>query len=397
MSSGINKYKKIHRKYDFILLQISTFLLFGAFNMTLPILSGAAERTGATGTMTGLITGGFAVVSLVTRPITSHMADIFNRKMLYKVSIMIAFISYIGYGAAKWPAVLLLVRYFHGFSMGIIAPVCAILSASYAEESYTCEGVGIFAVVQTAASGIGPSVGIWITSHFGYEACFFTAAVIMASVFCVFQLLTDKQNKTRLSDLPFLLEKIKHSPIISTRCIVPSVLVCLLITAFSGFNGYIVQIAGENGIHHTELFYVFYTSAVLLVRKPVSQLSSFLSEAIVLIPSCILFIVSLIVCSTASSMGSFILGAVLLGSGYGSCFALLLVICNYRVPDSEKGLANGTCYIGIDLGYMIGPVLAGYLSTRMGYRGMAKCLIIPLIMFLIIRLFSKRYLQPYES
>ena len=82
------------------------------------------------------------------------------------------------------------------------------------------------------------------------------------------------------------------------------------------------------------------------------------------------------------------LTAFLYGLGYGTLTSACQALAVLKAKPERGGLAISTYYLGMDAGNGLGTILNGALSKAFGYAGMYLLCIIPLIIGLIVFVFS---------
>ncbi len=82
----------------------------------------------------------------------------------------------------------------------------------------------------------------------------------------------------------------------------------------------------------------------------------------------VIFEIGLVVCAVAKSSHVFILGRALNGLGasgqFNGCMLILSCVCDARV----RPLATALCMSMISVGSMTGPIIAGVVTARIGWR-----------------------------
>ncbi len=79
-----------------------------------------------------------------------------------------------------------------------------------------------------------------------------------------------------------------------------------------------------------------------------------------------------------------IVGAVGLAAGYGLMFSICQAKSLTLVPKADRGLANSTFYIGIDLGMTLGPMLAGVITTYLPWAWLYPVMAVTLPVIVVV-------------
>lgn len=381
---------------DFVILELIVFLLFTTFNLTMPLMSSAAERIGATGALMGLAASLFAFVSLLTRPITGPMADIFNRKRQFQFVLIMYTICYLGYAISRNVAVMLLFRALHGFSLGVLSTVAATLSAEYLPKEKVSFGMGVYMVIQSLSSAVGPFIGLWMTKKYNFTFCFIFSSIIIALCLLVSPLLKDSDKGIRHGNFSFLTGKFNIYNFIHKECLIPAIIISLLAMGFSCVSSFISQLAEYNGVSNVGVFFIIYALCVTLFRPIVNKICEKFGEEKIILPCCLLFAVSLALGGVAKSMAQYWIMAILMAMGYGSAFVVLLIIANNRVTSNKRGVASSTYFCGIDIGYSLGPVMGGAVAGKFGYNIMMFVMVIPVLIAIAVSATKRKKLKSLE-
>ncbi len=379
---------------NFIALMIIVFSVTTAFNMTLPVMSGFAASLGATGTLMGLAASGFAFVALLTRPITSPMADLFNKKKQYQFAIILLTVCNMGFVIAGNIGLLIAFRCAQGFALGVLGTVGATMSSFYVPEDRITTGMGIFMIVQVGSLALGPYVSLWLVQTAGYGACFTVTAAVSALSFLLTMFVSDVdegREKHRISEL-FI--KPKLSKFVCFECLVPAAVMCMFALPFACINSFLAQAAAANGVANVGAFFTVYAVTTILIRPLIEILGNKFGQSSLIIPCSLIFIVGLALCANATSLVMYLIIAVLMGVGMGSVSVIMLIICTGRVGASRRGLASGTYYLSMDTGFAIGPVIGGTIAAALDYNVLMYALIGPIAVAIVISVFGKKGMRP---
>ena len=97
---------------------------------------------------------------------------------------------------------------------------------------------------------------------------------------------------------------------------------------------------------------------MLLISRPlIGALTDRYSIAVVTVPAMGCFALSFFLLAFAQNLALFFLSAFVSAFGYGACQSAFNALCMRLVPPERRGAGSCTCYIGVDAGYLIGPIL----------------------------------------
>jgi MFS family permease len=149
---------------------------------------------------------------------------------------------------------------------------------------------------------------------------------------------------------------------------------------------------GQRGIANVGPFFTAYAAVMLLTRPFIGRLIDRRGREIVVLPGAVLITAALLLLSRSSSLGGFLLCAALYGLGQGCIHVSTQTMAVLAAPRHRIGAANATFFTGFDAGIGSGAILAGFLSSALGYSGMFAVLsAFPLLAGVLFLAFRKRF------
>lgn len=380
---------------EFISIFMMNILLYMGQFMMNALLPKYAEHLGATASVIGLVSGMFAVTALCIRPIVGPATSYFRKNILLAVTSGFIFLSFILYGFASSIPMIIAGRLLHGIGMGFLAPTTLALASDALPNSKMASGIGIYSLGQGVATAIGPTVGLELAKVFGYNNTFFlTSALIGVVLVMTLCLKTEKPDRTGGF-------KISMNNIIAVEVITPAIIMFLISGTYSCISSFIVIYGGICGVEKIGHFFTAYAACLLFIRPFSGKIADKYGMDKTIIPAIIAYAVSFIVISFSRSLPMFILSGVILAFGYGICLPSIQTLCMRLVSKERRGVAGNTSYIGVDAGYLITPILAGFVvttvqkysgSTVLGYAVMYRLMVVPILIALIIFLWKRKEL-----
>ena len=67
------------------------------------------------------------------------------------------------------------------------------------------------------------------------------------------------------------------------------------------------------------------------------------------------------------------------------------------VPPERRGSASCTNYIGVDLGSIIGPAIAGFVAQSFGYTMLFRIMVFPFIIGMVVLYLSRQRILEIEE
>ncbi|WP_316961122.1 MFS transporter [Staphylococcus agnetis] len=175
-------YNKIFNK-SFMMLFVSNFFIFIAFEMLLPVLPAYLNQMQASPLQIGLIVSLFTIGSVLIRPFIGYYMINHNVKMIVILITAMLLIVTISYPFLEIIVILMALRLFHGALWGASTTVNNTLAIDYLPESKLGEGIGYFSISTTAGAIIAQSLGILV-----YNAYTFYILIVCATALNLFAL-----------------------------------------------------------------------------------------------------------------------------------------------------------------------------------------------------------------
>ncbi|UUT34914.1 MFS transporter [Microbacterium elymi] len=118
------------------------------------------------------------LTTAITTPIWGKLADLFNRKFLYQLAIVIFVLSTAAAGFSQNPEMLITFRAFQGIGAGGLAALSQVLMADILSPRERGKYMGLFGAVMAVATVGGPLLGGVLTDAWGWRWNFYVALPI---------------------------------------------------------------------------------------------------------------------------------------------------------------------------------------------------------------------------
>lgn len=379
--------KEIFNK-SFISVCLIGFAMMLGQNMVHTIVPKYADSMGASPTLVGVVSSFYAVSSLVTKPFSGQAADCFERKKVVALSGILMAVSFAGYGFSENITMLMASRLINGVGLAFCMIACLTMVSDTVSENRLVSGVAYYSVAIAAAQAIGPGIGLELLEKFGYRMAFFlgTAVMIGATVFALTMKTEKSCNKKAF--------RIRWENIYAREAVIPALLMLLLAAVYVNIASYLVLFAESIGVEGIGGFFSVNAVALFASRPLVGKASERIGIVKTLVIAITLFGLSMLMIGSAGNLPVFLAAAVLNAFGYGACQPLIQSICMKSVPADRRGSASATSYYGTDIGYLLGPILAGWMVEQRGYGFMFQMmgiLVFPAMIFVLV--FRKKLKQ----
>lgn len=376
---------------NFIALIFSNALMFGGFHILLPTLPVYAASNGATGTEIGIITGIFGISAIFIRLFTDLGVKTVGKKNCLYIGLLISLICTVSYAVFSSVEGMMITRVLHGFGFGLTTTFSAAIAADIIPGARRGEGIGYFGLGSTVAMAVGPAIGVWLISDYGFVSMFIASALgtgiaLFGTKLCDVPsiILNEKQNERPVSLLDKFFEK-------GTG--IPSLLTMLFGISYGSVNTFIAMLAQEAHIENSGYFFIVGTLCVFLSRPIGGKIFDTKGAAWIMLPGSILLFLGLIVLVHTKSLGMLLGAAVLYGFGGGFLLPALITWMLNLVQPHRRSAASATFYNMLDVGTSAGAILLGMVAERVGFISMYKysagAMGIFLIVFALQTLMSK--------
>jgi MFS family permease len=372
---------------SFIMIFAINIMTATSFYLLVPTLPKYALTLHLSSTMAGMTLTVFVLASTAVRPFTGHLSDTVNLRLLVAVSLAVIALSILGYAVFASVAALMIFRVIQGLGWGLVTTATGTYASHALPDEKIGQGIGIFGLASVIASAAAPSLGLEISKKLGYGMLFLLAASLAATGMLLCILLPNMRASEKKIEEPAKIPLLDR--IISRKALLPSVLVLLAVIATSSINTFIAVYAEKIGITDVGLFFTVSAAAIFLARPLCGRLSDTVSKALIVLPGLALTAASLLLVFMAKSLWVLLAAAFAYGLGYGGLQPSLQAWCVRNSGLEQRGRANSTFYMGLDIGMGIGALLSGFIADWIGYQGMYLIMIVPLalaaVLFLIMR------------
>ncbi|MCL2120684.1 MAG: MFS transporter [Clostridiales bacterium] len=373
---------------------ITLFFTNMAFNMgqlmSNSLLAVYANSFGATETQIGLVISTFALASISFRFISAPVMDTYNRKYIVVFSTLMLAIAFWGFSISKSVPMLIAFRLVQGCGMAFGNACCLAMVADMLPKDKYSSGIGYYSLAQVISSAIGPSIGLWLVEMTGFGMTFtINAGIMLLAAFLAFQIKLDfKQGKKLV---------LKFDNIIAKEGLLPSCILLFLLAGGSA-GSFLIVYAASRGVTAYIGFYFTVSALTMLITRPlIGRLTDKIGLVYVCIPALFSNIIAFIIISNSSALWSFFLASFIGAFGLGACQPAFQALSMKSVPKERRGAASSTNFIGMDIGSMIGPMLAGTLAQSFGYVSMWRIMTIPLFMAILLLFLTRKKVMQIEE
>ncbi len=167
------------------------------FGIVIPVLPRYAEHFNATPVQNGLLVAAYSFAQFLFAPIWGKISDRIGRKPVLFVSILGTSLGFLMMGMATTLWVLFAARLIDGIAGGNIGTAQAYVADISTREERS-KAMGLIGAAFGLGFVIGPAVGGWMSSQFGYQSpMILAAAMALVNAFLVLAILPESLPKER--------------------------------------------------------------------------------------------------------------------------------------------------------------------------------------------------------
>lgn len=384
---------------NFICMLFANCFLVLSFNSVNTLVSTYATYLGAGPKLMGLLTGMFFGVALAMRPVAGPIATRIDNRKLMMLSYGAGCVANLGYAMFHSIPMFFAFRVLNGLEYAFVGSLGMTIAADSIPQEKMSSGLGIYGASGAVATSIAPQIAIWLRDwgtslrdlDLGYTFVFLFAAVMLAlGIIACALMQPDHKDKAVVAATGKW-----YQNIISKYALIPGLLIMLIVISYSLFNGYMVPYGEENGIKDIGLFFTVLAIVMLGSRPLCGKLSDRFGAKVVFAPASILYILCFVALGYAHRLGLVIVAAVLAALGYGALNPTIQSICMQMEPKARRAVASNTLYVGMDIGFFVGPLIGGFIKDFSTYRAVMVFGAVPIaigmaVFFLTWKLCARR-------
>ena len=387
MSSTVSKKPTIWSR-NFICVLLANSLLVLSHNSVNTLVSTYATHLGAGPRIMGLLTGMFFGVALAMRPVAGPITTRIDTRKLMIFVYSLGCLVNIEYALFHSITAFVIFRFFNGIQYALVGSLCITIAGDSLPAEKMASGLGVFGVGSAATTAVAPSIGLWLKDlgavmrdvDLGFTFVFLFAAISLGlAVIPSFLLDPDKKSKEDLAGAGKW-----YTNIASKYAIAPSIVMMLLIMAYSLYNSYMVPFGEELGVAGIGAYFTVLALGLLCSRPLSGTLTDRFGLRKILIPAMIIFAASFFVVSSAKTLPGILVGAIVVAIGYGAANPAMQSMCMQCETPVRRAVASNTLYIGMDLGLFLGPLLGGFVKDFADYKDVIFIGCIPAVLALVV-------------
>jgi MFS family permease len=362
--------------YFFVFLSASVFYLFPLFlNQFHPSKS-----------LVGLIMGIHSVTAILVRPLFGRLLDKRGGRRVAILGLLLMIAGMPGFYLIDSAGMLaILLRALNGIGWGVSTTALLAICSDLSPMDRMAHSLGTIGIAGIIASAIGPMLAEEVLHRHSFNDVFSVSLIALAaSLLFVLAI-----KAVPLCQAPPQVKQTGHVAAYPR-------LILLIIAAMPIVHGavrgtvlnFIALFGADLGFNRVGPFFLAFSTAAVLTRLGIGDISDRYGRKRVIIPSALLISINLLWIAGIHSYWAFVVSGFLAGLGQGLIFPALSTYVIDFLGRENKGLALGLYLSLFDVGMGLGSPLFGWISDATGYRTMyviAGCLSIALTILFSIK------------
>lgn len=349
--------------WPFMMVLLVSVISGAASYMVNPVLPAFLVSRGAPMEITGIISSLMSLVALFGRPFAGAASDRFNKKKLmilaYSLSILCLFL----YSKATTVPMIIFVRILNGIAFSLSGTVAMAFSADFLPIERLGEGMSYVGIGTVISTMIGPQLGDFVDKHFGMEQIFIWASILNLICAIITYLIPYKsRSEGKKEKFVFKMENFFEPKLF---------MYVFLIGMLSVGNGillyYLKDFGSTRGIDNIALYYTVSSITTVLTKPFTGKWLDKKGVAYTLYPAFVISAVFAICFARAYVLSLVLVAAVLKAIGQGSGQSAIQADSVRMLGLERSGVASSSCYIGMDLGNVLGPAIGAFVISDYGY------------------------------
>jgi len=398
----IREFNKLQQNEILLILCIEVVLMMLGIGLVSPILPQYACTFGVNITMVGLLITAFGVARILVDIPAGKLTNRWGRRPVLIVGPLIQAVSSIGCGLATHYGMLLCFRFIQGIGSAMYTTAALVMLADISTSANRGRLMSYYQGSLLLGSGLGPTMGGLIAQHFGLAAPFFVYAVL-AFLAALWAYLRIPETRWILFHSPTevpMTERPEHSSISPSKEVrtllsnINFLLISLLTFGIffmrQGALNEILPLLGANRLHLREGQIGLALTLIAIIQFitifPSGRLADYFGRKAVITPGCFIAAISLAMMAESYSYWFLLMACAVMGIGIGMSGSTPSAYVADIIPRENYGAAMGTYRAISDMGFVIGPVLLGWLADVNGLK--YSLMVNSLFLFLIVLIFQ---------
>jgi MFS family permease len=348
---------------SFALVTASGLFYFTGYGVLLPALPRfVKERLHGGGVAVGVAVGALAVSALLCRPWVGRLGDSRGRKLLVvsgAASVLVATFALVTVSSLV-PLVALRLVQGVGEALFFVGAVTIVTDITPAARRG--EAVSLFSVSLYGGLAIGPFIGETVLRATSFDTVWIVAGAFYTGALCLALVVREPAVPEELRDAE------RARGWLHPAAIVPGFIMFTSAFGYAAFQAFVTLYALQLGLGGARVLFAMYGAILVSIRLFGARIPDIFGVARVGMVGLAASTAGLLVIGIVRSTFGLFAGAAVFGFGQALAFPAFMSLAASNAPPAERGAAVGTTTAFIDLGFGLGPLVAGGISAGFGIQ-----------------------------
>ncbi len=435
---------------DVALILAASFFFMASPMLVTPLITGYSESLGASAALMGIIGGMMNICSLCCRPFVGNLADRVSKYHLAFVGSALLVVACLTYILATSPAVIVAARIVNGVGYSCCTVCLSTWMTNLLPRDRIGSGMGLYGTVNAMAMAVSPAIGVTMYQHLGYHQAFAVSTTSAALTMLIIQFVHDKGLPASKAPAPtatldaenpakaptssaqasgkasapsaFDTENASALPakknaapaasapattsdgapqknrpaiprieIIDVKVLPIAIIIMLFAIPYCATQSFLVSyVETRNLAVHVSLFFPFYAVVLFVLRLSLREWFDKKAFSFFLRICSVSALCSISLLAIMKNNLVMFAAATFMAGGYGIMCSVCQSHAMLLADKNNRGLANSTYYVGLDIGMALGPILGGLLYGHVDIAGFYPMLAITLPLILLVDTWHSR-------
>jgi len=359
----------------FVLVLLQGLFYMTGIMMPNPIMAGYLAELGIDGTWSGITIGCYALVSMFMVPVTGALTRRIDPRLLAGIGLVCMATCMFFTALTSSLVVIILLRTLGGTGYALCAVSLSTCVAMMAPPDKVGMAISTYSLVQALGTALGPTMGAELADRMGYRVPFWTSAALSftGAVIAVFAFKVVHLDRPA----PEPRDKRTKQPFFVLRAWPFAAMVLLDALPYSAINAFLRTIIAKRELDFSvSSFFLAVALFMLVIRLAVNHWIDrwpYRTFYLMAIPS---LVIGIIILQMARSPLHLVIAAFFVAGSHGLVMPVSQTACISLSGKGNRGAANSTYYIGMDLGNMFGSMLAGRVYDALGFNAVLPVLLL---------------------
>jgi MFS family permease len=395
---------------SYLVILAINFLVSCGFHTSNSTLAVYVESLGASQVVVGVSMSLAMLGAILVRPLVGHFLDQHGRKAILFGGIFAMCISVAAIPFFPHLAAVLMLRCIQGMAFGAANTASGTILADALPSRRFGEGIGFFGLANSVSMALAPAfaLSIYYASGIVFPMVLAAIALLVASLLALtlryrhvalhnkggidgMELtVVETRGSTQRIRQPRIEAKGRLANLIELTSLTPAIMAFFTACTWGTVQTFGALSAKHLGIDSAPFFYAVIAVFMLVARPLFGRLVDKRGYHIPLVAGIILVTCGFVVMALMHNTAELMLGASILGVGFGALNPTFQTMAMVGVPYERRGMATATYFMGFDSGIGTGTIVAGSIAGLLGYQAMYFfCIAGPLISGLLFIRFGK--------